>query len=134
MASLAATASLDQLAAQKSGRYLLWVTQSVSGTVATSFPTGTDGANVSDSQLAKICVDINGNATASLAVNFRYTGRDIYNRIDQSGRDSIVYNWTQQVDVSGVDYAHVQLLTLTTGSGGGSVDIYFAKSISTGSA
>lgn len=132
--STAATASLEQLAGYKAGRYLLWLTQSESGTAANTIPTAGGGTSVADSQLSKICVDFNLNATGTFNIYYRYTGRDEFSRVDQSERTGINYNWTQQVDTSGVEEIFVNMSSFATGSGGGSYDIYIAKATATGSA
>lgn len=131
--STAATASLEQLAGQKAGRYLLWLTQSESGTVANTIPTAPgSGTNVSDSQLAKVCVDFNNNCTGSFSIYLRYTERNEFSRIDQSERTDVNYNWTQQVDISGVEEIFIYMSSFTNGLDG-SYDIYIAKSTATGS-
>lgn len=127
-----ATASLEQLAGQKAGRYLLWLTQSEAATAVNSVPTVGGGVDVSDSQLAKICVDINGNCTSSFSLYYRYTERDEFSRVDQSERIGVTYNWTQQADISGVEEIFIYVSAYTNG-GGGSYDIYVAPATSTGS-
>lgn len=131
--STATTASLEQLAGYKAGRYLLWLTQSESGTAVNSVPSSPgSGVDVSDSQLAKICVDINGNSTGSFSLYYRYTERNEFSRVDQSERTGVTYNWTQQADISGVAEIFIYVSDYTN-NGSGSYDIYIAKATATGS-
>jgi hypothetical protein len=110
------SASLEQIALQKSARYITWLTLTSSST--TMPPTGTvgDATNVSGYQLAKIALSASLGVTVGFNIQYKYAGDDTFYRIDQSDRTGINHCWTQQVDVSAVEYIYV---CVTSYSGAG---------------
>lgn len=125
--------TLEELAAQKSGRYLTWMTQSTNitssndryGTTETALKIG------GTSQLGKLIINLSGNITASFRLQYRYYGSDIFCDIDNSDRINIKGPWSQQIDLSGVDYLYVNFYNVYIPSGSeGHADVYLGKSVS----
>lgn len=125
---MAISASLEQIAAQKSGRYITWLTQS-EGVIASNNRLAILGEGMGPSgsyQLGKLVVNLTGNVTASYRLQYRYNGSDIYADVDNSERVSVKYPKVYQIDISAVDGVYVNIYSMTIGSGGGGADIYMA--------
>jgi hypothetical protein len=120
------SASLETIALQKSGRYVTWATLTASAT-GTMPGEGTVGiaVDVSGIQLAKLVVS-SSNCTLAFHTQYKFEGLDGFHRVDQSERSAVTYNWTQQADVSGVDYIYV---CVSSYSGAGSYTISIGKAV-----
>jgi hypothetical protein len=125
--------TLEELAAQKAGRYLTWMTQS-EGIVENNERFGTPDTAIAingSSQLGKLIVNLSGNITASFRIQYCYYGSDIFCDIDNSDRINVKGPWSQQIDISGVDYVYVNFYNVYIPSGSeGHADVYLGKSVS----
>jgi len=110
------SASLEQIALQKSGRYITWTQLTSSAAIMPLTGTIGTSVNVSGYQLAKIVVSGSGASVLGFNVQFKYFGQDDFYRVDQSERTDVNYHWVQQVDVSAVEYIYV-CVSSYTGSG-----------------
>ena len=125
--------TLEELAAQKSGRYLTWLTQS-EGITEQNARFGTKETAIhlaGTTQLGKLIVNLSGNITASFRLQYSYYGSEIFCDIDNSDRINIKGPWSQQIDLSGVDYVYVNFYNVYIPSGSeGHADVYLGKSVS----
>jgi hypothetical protein len=107
------SSSLENIALQKSGRYVDWV--ELTSSAATMPLTGSTltAIDVSGIQLAKIAISSSGACTLGFNIQFKYEGDDTFYRVDQSERTSVNYHWVQQADVSAVQYIYVCVSSYT---------------------